>query len=64
MTKRERYRKVLEWFEENTQAHQALAQAYVHHLMGHPEKNRIALAYQNSEVYQLNQIIIWLQKNY
>ena len=47
----------LEWFEESTQAHQALAQAYVDHLIAHPEKNRIALAYQNVEVYQLNQII-------
>jgi ATP-dependent exoDNAse (exonuclease V) alpha subunit len=47
----------LEWFEENTQAYPALAQAYVDHLMAHPEKTRMALAYQNVEVYQLNQII-------
>lgn len=47
----------LEWFEENTQAHQALAQAYVQDFIAHPEKTRIALAYQNVEVYQLNQII-------
>ncbi len=47
----------LEWFEESTQAYQALAQGYVDHLMAHPEKTRMALAYQNVEVYQLNQII-------
>ncbi len=47
----------LEWFEGSTQAHQALAQAYVQDFISHPENTRIALAYQNIEVYQLNQMI-------
>lgn len=47
----------LEWFEESRHAHQALAQAYVQDFMVHPEKTRIALAYQNIEVYQLNKMI-------
>lgn len=47
----------LEWFEGSSQVHQALASAYVKDLVEYPEKTRIALAYQNSEVYQLNQSI-------
>jgi ATP-dependent exoDNAse (exonuclease V) alpha subunit len=45
------------WFENGTQAHQALAQDYVKDLMANPHQTRIALAYQNTEVYELNQAI-------
>ncbi|MBP9692716.1 MAG: MobA/MobL family protein, partial [Alphaproteobacteria bacterium] len=47
----------LEWFEGSHPAQQALTQAYVDHFMAHPTKTRMALAYQNVEVYQLNHII-------
>ncbi len=47
----------LKWFENLTQVHQAIAQDYVSHFMENPQKSRMALAYRNTEVYELNQVI-------
>lgn len=45
------------WFENGPQAHQALAQDYVKDFIANPHQTRIALAYQNTEVHTLNQVI-------
>lgn len=46
-----------QWFEDKQGVHKALAQDYVKDLMANPHQTRIALAYQNTEVYELNQVI-------
>ena len=54
------------WFENGTQAHQALAQDYVKDFTSNPTQTRMALAYKNTEVYALNQTIreALLEKGY
>ncbi|MBL8676067.1 MAG: toprim domain-containing protein, partial [Alphaproteobacteria bacterium] len=45
------------WCEGVSQVHHALAQDYVKDLMENPQGTRIALAYKNTEVYDINQAI-------
>ncbi|OJW53855.1 MAG: hypothetical protein BGO67_07110 [Alphaproteobacteria bacterium 41-28] len=47
----------LQWFEDSGRLHQTLAQAYVRDFIENPHQTRIALAYKNTEVYDLNQSI-------
>jgi hypothetical protein len=45
------------WCESVSQVHRALAQDYVKDLMENPHGTRMALAYKNTEVYDINQAI-------
>ncbi len=47
----------IHWFETQVNAHGQLVKDYVAHMRTYPYESRMALAYRNTEVYELNQLI-------
>ncbi len=47
----------MRWFETQVTAHGQIVKDYVAHLRTNPYETRMALAYRNTEVYELNQLI-------